>query len=356
MKVDGTNLCYLGLFLLTAVSQFVLIPINVNLVATSFFIIYIGSYQSLQLKFDKADGTSTEELETMTAGDAAMFPIVGSGVLFSLYIMFKFFPKEYVNMLLAFYFSVVGVYTLTAFFNPFLSKAFFSAEQKKFDFSFTLPLYGKVEIIFTTSEAISFVFAVIFAGFYFKTKHWTMNNFFGISFSIQGIKSLSLGNYKTGAMLLFGLFFYDIFWVFGTDVMVTVAKSFDAPIKLLFPRSFATADAKAQFSMLGLGDIVIPGIFVALLLRFDAHQAKVKHSSEEFEQPYFRTIMLGYTFGLITTVLVMYAFEAAQPALLYLVPACLGASMITAIVRGEVGELFAYEEEPQEEEDDKKKK
>ena len=33
-----------------------------------------------------------------------------------------------------------------------------------------------------------------------------------------------------------GLFFYDIFWVFFTPVMVTVAKSFDAPIKLLFPR------------------------------------------------------------------------------------------------------------------------
>ena len=35
---------------------------------------------------------------------------------------------------------------------------------------------------------------------------------------------LSLPNYKTGAMLLGGLFFYDVFWVFGTDVMVTVAK------------------------------------------------------------------------------------------------------------------------------------
>ena len=33
-----------------------------------------------------------------------------------------------------------------------------------------------------------------------------------------------------------GLFFYDIFWVFCTPVMVSVAKSFDAPIKLLFPR------------------------------------------------------------------------------------------------------------------------
>ena len=28
-----------------------------------------------------------------------------------------------------------------------------------------------------------------------------------------------------------GLFFYDVFWVFGTDVMVTVAKNFNAPIK-----------------------------------------------------------------------------------------------------------------------------
>ncbi len=28
----------------------------------------------------------------------------------------------------------------------------------------------------------------------------------------------------------------DIFWVFATPVMVSVAKNFDAPIKLLFPR------------------------------------------------------------------------------------------------------------------------
>lgn len=39
--------------------------------------------------------------------------------------------------------------------------------------------------------------------------------------------------------------------------MVTVAKSFDAPIKLLFPRKIPPAPQ--DFSMLGLGDIVIPG-------------------------------------------------------------------------------------------------
>jgi minor histocompatibility antigen H13 len=31
-----------------------------------------------------------------------------------------------------------------------------------------------------------------------------------------------------------GLFVYDIFWVFFTPVMVSVAKSFDAPIKVNF--------------------------------------------------------------------------------------------------------------------------
>jgi hypothetical protein len=49
-------------------------------------------------------------------------------------------------------------------------------------------------------------------------------------------------------------------------VMVTVAKSFDAPIKLLFPRWGEVPEGgKMPFSMLGLGDIVIPGIFVALV-------------------------------------------------------------------------------------------
>jgi minor histocompatibility antigen H13 len=49
-----------------------------------------------------------------------------------------------------------------------------------------------------------------------------------------------VGSVQIGAILLCGLFLYDIFWVFCTPVMVAVAKSFDAPIKLLFPRVLAT--------------------------------------------------------------------------------------------------------------------
>lgn len=42
---------------------------------------------------------------------------------------------------------------------------------------------------------------------------------------------ISLDSIKVGCLLLVGLFVYDIFWVFGTDVMVTVAKGLEAPIK-----------------------------------------------------------------------------------------------------------------------------
>ena len=53
---------------------------------------------------------------------------------------------------------------------------------------------------------------------------------------------------------------------------------------------------------------------------------------------------------------VMIFFEAAQPALLYLVPACLISSLGCAAVRGEIAELLAYSEEPEPEEEEEEKK
>ena len=62
-------------------------------------------------------------------------------------------------------------------------------------------------------------------------QHWIANNLLGLAFAVNGVELLHLNNIQTGALLLVGLFVYDIFWVFGTNVMVTVAKSFEAPIK-----------------------------------------------------------------------------------------------------------------------------
>ena len=58
--------------------------------------------------------------------------------------------------------------------------------------------------------------AAVFCGWYFMTKFWLANNVLGLAFSLEGIEHLSLGSVQIGCILLVGLFFYDIFWVFCT--------------------------------------------------------------------------------------------------------------------------------------------
>eukprot|EP00191_Tetraselmis_sp_GSL018_P007639 CAMPEP_0177614688 /NCGR_PEP_ID=MMETSP0419_2-20121207/22889_1 /TAXON_ID=582737 /ORGANISM="Tetraselmis sp., Strain GSL018" /LENGTH=289 /DNA_ID=CAMNT_0019111963 /DNA_START=959 /DNA_END=1826 /DNA_ORIENTATION=+ len=195
------------------------------------------------------------------------------------------------------------------------------------------------DISFTLPDLVCFLMSSVFCIWYCAQKHWYANNALGLAFSVQGIEHLSLGSVQVGAIMMVGLFVYDIFWVFCTPVMVSVAKSFDAPIKLLFPRP-SGVDGR-QFSMLGLGDIVVPGLFVALMLRYDVHQDKSTGRSSS----YFHSVFWGYVAGLVATILVMNIFEAAQPALLYIVPSVLGAVALHAASRGELLKVFAFEEE-----------
>jgi minor histocompatibility antigen H13 len=118
------------------------------------------------------------------------------------------------------------------------------------------------------------------------------------------------------------------------------------------------AAVEGEFSLLGLGDIVIPGIFVAILLRFDAVQAGVKglqSAAQPYPKPFFYANIISYALGLYVTLYVMNTFKAAQPALLYLVPACLGASVVSAAYTGSFKALLAYDEEDTAKEDKKEK-
>ena len=99
--------------------------------------------------------------------------------------------------------------------------------------------------------------------------------------------------------------------------MVKVATSLDAPIKILWAKSMVF-ETKRGFTMLGLGDIVVPGMFVALALRYDFNRSKRKTTKESFAKPFFNAAMTAYVLGLVTTMTVMHTFKAAQPALLYL--------------------------------------
>jgi len=61
-------------------------------------------------------------------------------------------------------------------------------------------------------------------------------------------------------------------------------------------------------------------------------------------------------FGLVSTVFVMHTFQAAQPALLYLVPACIASSFFVAFFRGELTELLSYSEENSKKKEEKSTK
>ena len=84
---------------------------------------------------------------------------------------------------------------------------------------------------FDRETVACFLVALGIGVWYFTKKHWIANNIFGLAFAVNGIEFLQLNQVLNGCILLGGLFFYDVFWVFGTNVMISVAKSFDAPIK-----------------------------------------------------------------------------------------------------------------------------
>jgi minor histocompatibility antigen H13 len=301
--------------------------------------IYIGSFLSLKQK----KGT-----EAMKSKDAFMFPVIASCFLFGLYLLFKTLNPDLINMLLTIYFMFFGIAAMGETFKPLiyntLPKSVLKSLRGGYNIDRKIPFKAEnLKLKFTNVDVLSFALSGIVGVWYLVTKHWVANNIIGLAFCVQGISLLSLGQYKIGCILLGGLFFYDIFWVFGTEVMVTVAKSFDAPIKLLFPKNLfdPLREPGKGLSMLGLGDIVLPGVLIAFLLRYDAHRAGRKIN---FAKPYFQTTFIAYVLGLFTTMFVMHTFKAAQPALLYLVPACIGASFLLSMKLKDSTNLLAYDE------------
>ena len=106
---------------------------------------------------------------------------------------------------------------------------------------------------------------------------WWLTNLLGFSFSYSALQMMSPTTFWTGTLLLTALFFYDIYFVFFTPMMITVATKLDIPVKLLFPRPHEEGDdAKKALAMLGLGDIVLPGIMIGLALRFDLYAFYLK--------------------------------------------------------------------------------
>ena len=150
---------------------------------------------------------------------------------------------------------------------------------------------------------------------------FALNNALGWGITLASLGVLALeASWPAG--LLLGLFCYDAFFVFKSDVMLTVATQIEAPASFLFAAAREAGDPRYPFSVLGLGDVVVPGAFVSLLREVDkdmdkdglaADAAGAPTTGPAQQLPYFYAGLGAYAAGLVTTFVANYVTKAGQP-------------------------------------------
>ena len=422
---------------------------------------------------DEDDVQVVQKIESLTAWDALTFPLLAGATLTSLYFLIKWLEDPaMLNKILAVYFSWMGMFFGVKFLKDVLStirsvclplqyslggivwradpgNRCFSAEGLPDAKSHPSPLAGRLRNILLPKKLSSHLWALR-RGIYSKARlrldihkvikvrcaidlldiislvlvsymlawqtffspPWYLTNFMGFSFCYGSLQMVTPTTGWIGTLVLSALFFYDIYFVFFTPMMVTVATKLEVPIKLLFPRPHgcimpigATEGSelmqeyldclakKRTMAMLGLGDIVIPGMMLAFALRFDLYRLYLgketvsvsdsgirvtkkknytratgswgerlwtsptlqseKLQAKTFPKPYFYAGVIGYVAGMIVTMIVMQVAQHAQPALLYLVPGVLISLWGTALFKGDLKLFWTYTEEGQEDEEQK---
>ena len=243
---------------------------------------------------------------------------------------------------------------------------------------------------------------------------WVLQDTFAISYVTLFMVAVRLDSARIAAALLLAAFFYDIFMVFLSplffkkSVMVVVASGGKRgqpqanvvtrgpaeapraecvrmpaermPMLLVVPSIFDWAGGQ---SMLGLGDIILPGLLLTFALRFDYQTlgsplpasggagclagfrtagcccwltAKPPHKPSrragsggagalDRRWGYFVITGIGYAVGLLLAFLanifrISINGVRGQPALLYLVPSTLGPLVVVAMRRRELGKLW----------------
>ncbi|VUZ41681.1 unnamed protein product [Hymenolepis diminuta] len=201
--------------------------------------IYIGCHKSVKAVEESMKPESTD-LTVLKSKEVAMFPVYASCTLFGIFLVFKVIAAEYINLLLSVYSFILGFQTVFSLTRPLAR--IFPKQLAKTRFTLTLTETEESDeqngtedfkFDFDRRDVLPLILALATSIAYVTTKHWIANNIIGISIAIIGIEYLHLDRVINGCILLGGLFVYDIFWVFGTGVMVFVATNFEAPVKML---------------------------------------------------------------------------------------------------------------------------
>eukprot|EP00057_Strongylocentrotus_purpuratus_P015784 XP_011670258.1 PREDICTED: signal peptide peptidase-like 2B isoform X1 [Strongylocentrotus purpuratus] len=299
-----------------------------------------GHYQNVNSgDSSESDEEESEEAESVTITPPIVICWVLMVMVMLLLLFFFYSPVVYVVIALYCMGAWSGMHTTLL---PAVTFAFPCKERLPL-----IPVFQKRPTVISAILWLGCGAFVLTWFFYCKESFaWILLDLLGICFCISVLKVVRLPNFKTCVLLLSLLFVYDVFFVFitphftktGESVMVKVATGGESaseqiPVLLTVPRLCHSAFSVCNvYSMLGFGDILVPGLLVGFCHTFDL---KVKSP-----RIYYITSVLAYGVGLVITFVALILMQTGQPALLYLVPCTVLSTLAVAVCRKELSELW----------------
>ncbi|EFJ53057.1 hypothetical protein VOLCADRAFT_85944 [Volvox carteri f. nagariensis] len=247
--------------------------------------IYIGAHR----------GLTTRQRQQISIKEGILAPVLASVSLFGFYLLIKYLPDFNVKAFLNAYFWMLGTFAIGGAAVPVLRKV--GGPLGELNLKFKLPeglLLDEDGASITEAEAaptdlLAVALALGLSSAELLSGHtsFTLNNLVATLVATDILQLIGPRSFRTAGLLLLGLLLYDVFWVFGSpkvvgdNVMLAVATSdmVSGPTRILFPRTLdggSTVEAAAAafpYSLLGLGDIAIPGLLACLALRYDASRS-----------------------------------------------------------------------------------
>ncbi|XP_065859595.1 signal peptide peptidase-like 4 [Euphorbia lathyris] len=284
-----------------------------------------------------ADGVPSTGVVNINTTSAILFVVIASCFLVMLY---KLMSAWFMDVLVVL-FCIGGIEGLQTCLVALLSC--FRWFQHAGESFIKLPFVGAVSHLTMAVSPFCIVFAVIWAIHRRVSFAWIGQDILGIALIITVLQIVHVPNLKVGTVLLSCAFLYDIFWVFVSklwfkdSVMIVVARGDKSgedgiPMLLKIPRMF---DPWGGYSIIGFGDIILPGLLVTFALRYDWLTKK------NLRTGYFLWAMTAYGLGLLITYVALNLMDGhGQPALLYIVPFTLGTFLTLGKKRGELKALW----------------
>ncbi|KAI4302968.1 hypothetical protein MLD38_038653 [Melastoma candidum] len=281
-------------------------------------------------------GTGVIEISTVSA---VFFVVIASCFLIVLYKLMSSWFLELLVVLLC----IGGIEGLQTCLVALLSR-WFKEQGKSY---VKVPLFGAVSYLTLAVSPFCIAFAVLWAVKRNASFAWVCQDILGIALIITVLQIVRVPNLKVGTVLLGCAFLYDIFWVFLSkklfheSVMIAVARGDKSgedgiPMLLKIPRMF---DPWGGYSIIGFGDIILPGLLIAFSLRYDWL------ANKNLQAGYFLWAMFAYGLGLLATYVALNLMDGhGQPALLYIVPFILGTFLSLGWKRGDLEVLWTQGE------------